>query len=398
MEFNSFPTYSELCELLENMVISHEALLRSETIGVSPGGREIRAIHVSNEEFPIEQKEIALIICGRHGDELGTRVLGPCLLEWLVSGACDTILKSQHIIVVPIANPDGCEKEVFGLPRDRLSGLEKKSILRLARKYLPDVVVDVHSVGKEKYGYNWGGLQAVVIDRNAKNGEDPFIFASAANEMIQHACTEGYPFLLHDVDFYRNLRARAKGVAQCGFNNYINRACYDAFHSLIFGVELNHFVQSPNDTAASGLAAIKPLLRMGNRTFPWEYFSGYPNRILSGDFLASIRAKGASAGLRRKSRQEIWKSLEGFVIPYNPYRRMLHGSSVEVLYKYHGGKRIKQGLTFCFQILKNHKVKKVLLNGQSTGFYAKRDRCCTYIFVDVDDLGKNREGEIVAEF
>jgi hypothetical protein len=215
---------------------------------------------------------------------------------------------------------------------------------------------------------------------------------------MQKACSEGYPFLLHDVEFYRDLPARAKGLAQYGFNNHINRACYEAFHSLIFGVELNHFVQSPGDTAASGLAVIRTLLNMGNRTFPWEFFSGYPNRLLSGDFLASIRAKGSSAGSRRESRQEIWKGLKGFICPFNPYRRMSQGGTVEVSYKYHGVKKIKRGLTLCFQVLKKSKVKKLRLNGQPAGFYAKKDRGCLYIFVDVDDLGKNTEGEIVAEF
>jgi hypothetical protein len=93
--------------------------------------------------------------------------LAPCSrlsgsLDWLASDAARDILTNQQVIVVPVANPDGCAKQIFGLPTDRLSSLEKETVVNFGLSCIPDVVIDVHSVGKQKYGYNWGGLEAII--------------------------------------------------------------------------------------------------------------------------------------------------------------------------------------------------------------------------------------------
>jgi hypothetical protein len=398
MDFDSFPSYEELYELLESMVVKNRDLAWFETIGLSLEGRKIRAINVSNKDIPIENKEIVLIVCGRHGDEIGTRVVGLFLLEWLLSGEANHILKYQHIIIVPIANPDACVKGIFGLPKDKLSAMEKDTILKLSHRYIPDTVIDVHSVGQEKHGYNWGGLQAVVIDRNAKEGEDQYILNLIACNMIQKACENGHHFILHDVEFYRGLASQPKAVAEQAFNNHMNRACYESFHSLIFGVEVNHFIYSPNDTGRSGTEVIKSLLDMGNTIFPWEFYQGYPNRLLSGDFLASIRPKGILAGDRRKSRQEIWNNISGFIKPFTPYREMPNKHTVKVICKYSGAAKIKRGITLCFCLMNKSKIKRVWLNGEPAKHQIKEDPCCLTIFVDVENIQENDEKEIVAEF
>jgi hypothetical protein len=241
---------------------------------------------------PIGDKEIALIIIGRHGDELGTRVVGPSILDWLASEAAQKTRDHQHVIVVPVANPDGCVHNVFGLLVHHLSDLEKRTLLPLGEKYVPDIVIDVHSVGKEKFALNWGGLEGVIIDQNAKAGKDQYILGEMAREIIHGAARAGYPFLLHTLEYYQQLRKKADGLPESKFNNHVNGALYKAFHPLAFGMEVNYFVLSPHDTAQSGLAVITAMLERGNRISPWEYYPGYPNRILSGDFLVWIGPRG----------------------------------------------------------------------------------------------------------
>jgi hypothetical protein len=398
MHFSNYPPYTELQELLESMVLQRNDIAWAETIGVSPEGRQIRAINVTNREIPIEQKEIALVICGRHGDELGTRVVGPFLLEWLFSSEVDELLKLQHIILVPIANPDGCAKEEFGLPKDRLSEMEEQTILKIARDAIPDLVIDVHSVGKKKYGYHWGGLQAVVIDRKAVSGEDQFIVQKMASQIIQTACDQGHHYLLHDVEFYQNLGQRVKVIPYAGYNDHICKACYNDFHSLTFGVEVNHFICSPDDTGQSGKSIISALLLLGNRSYSWEYYPGFPNRLLSGDFLASIRAKGASAGERRRSRYEIWQNKEGFNKHLAPYRKTPNRRTIVVICKYSGNQEIDRGITLCFSISCHAKLKKVRLNGEEVMYQAKETPCCQYVFVDVPNLASVDEKEVLVEF
>jgi zinc carboxypeptidase len=397
MHFNDYPSYTELREQLESMVRQNDSVAWAETIGRSTEGREIRAIHVTNREVPIEEKEISLVICGRHGDELGTRVVGPFLLEWLCSAKAESLLMHQHVILVPIANPDGCANVSFGLPRDRLSKMEQQTILRIAGELVPDVVIDVHSLGKEKYGYHWGGLQAVVIDHKAASGEDQFIIQNMASQVIQTACDQGYHYLLHDVGFYQNLGQRIKAVSSSGYNDHFSKACYNAFHSLTFGVEVNHFFYTPDDTGQSGKRIIRALLLTGNRHYPWEYYAGFPNRLLGGDFLASIRARGITAGERRRSRQEIWQNIDGFVKYQAPYRKTPSKHAIEIICKYSGSQKIAQGFTLCFCLARQSKIKKIQLNAEAVDYQVKEASCCKHVFVDVANLAIVDEKEILVE-
>jgi hypothetical protein len=398
MVYHSFLSYSEIVEWLFQFAEQNKAIVKLEVIGLSDEGREIHAVHVTNKANSIENKEVVLIILGRHGDEIGTRVVSKALLAWLASPEATRYVDNQHIIVVPVANPDACVKEIFGLPAFHLSTLEKNSILKFGLKYIPDVVFDIHSVGKEKYGFNWGGLEAIVIDEQATAGEDQYIIRAMAEEMIRGASRAGFPFLLHNLEFYKNLRIWADALSESAFNNYVNRVFYDAFHSLTFGAEVNHFVLSPDEAAKSGVAVIQSLLEMGLRTYPWEYYPGYPNRILCGDFLASIKPFGENAHQRRISRRELWLQRHCFDVPLNPHRKMLNDHSVNVLFKYSGEQKIQNGLTVNIRIRGQPNIKQVDINGTGTDYYTKADECSTYVGVEFTNLKPNDLKEIHIEF
>jgi len=398
MKFRSYLSYEEVEDWIENYINTHKEISYAEIIGHSDEGRAIRAIHVTARDLPLDEKEVALIIIGRHGDELGTRVIGPALLEWLSLKEAEETRNRQHVIVVPVANPDGCVREVFGLPAYRLSGLETRSLLPLGERYIPDVVMDVHSVGKEKRGLNWGGLEAVIIDQNAHAGEDQFILREMAREMLHAAATAGYPFLLHTTEHYRNLRKKAAAISECAFNNHVNGALYAMCHALDFGMEVNHFVLTPSDTAQSGLAVIRSMLERGNRTAPWEHYPGYPNRILSGDFLAWIGPRGRNASQRRTSRKEIWSKRAFFETPFTPYRAMLDDHHVRVTVRYSGDEEITSGITMSVRIRGRPRIKDITLNDEKADYYAKCDECSTYVFVDLETVAKDDVLELVARF
>jgi uncharacterized protein YneR len=397
MKIESYFAYEEIDNWIEQYENDNGEIASVERIGHSNEGRAIKAVHVTNNSLPIYDKEIVLIIIGRHGDELGTRVIGPAVLEWLASKAAQETRDRQHIIVVPVANPDGCVRKVFGLPAHHLSDLEKRTLLPLGEKYVPDIVMDVHSVGEEKFGLNWGGLEAVIIDQNAKAGEDQYILGEMAREMIHGAARAGYPFLLHTFEHYQQLRKKADGLSESVFNNHVNGALYKAFHPLTFGMEVNHFVLSPHDTAQSGLSVITSMLEKGNSISPWEYYPGYPNRILSGDFLAWIGPRGRSAQERRNSRKEIWPKRNFFEAPFNPYRAMLDDHCVRVIVRYSGDEEITNGFTMSFRIRGTPRIKSITMNNENVDYYIKCDECSTYVFLDVERIGKNDVREVVAQ-
>jgi hypothetical protein len=398
MEFSSFLSFEEIEKWIEQYIHDNREIASVETIGHSDEQRAIKAIHVTNNSLPMDEKEIALIIVGRHGDELGTRVVGPAVLEWLATNDAKAIRDHQHVIVVPVANPDGCVHEVFGAPVTHLSSLEKSALLPLAAKYLPDIVIDVHSVGKEKRGLNWGGLEAVIIDQNATEGEDQYILGEMARKMLHAAAREGYPFLLHTLEPYGNRKKKAEALTNSSFNNHVNRALYDAFHPLTFGMEVNHFVLRPDETAQSGLAVIKSMLKMGNHVFSWDYHAGYPNRILSGDFLAWIGPRGRNAQQKRISRKEIWSKRRFFEVPFAPYREMLDMHSARITVKYLGEHAIASGITMSFRIRGTPRIKTITMNDEKIDYYVKTDECSTYVFLDLETLNKDDMREVVAQF
>jgi hypothetical protein len=64
VEFRTFVPYEEIGHWIEEYVNHHE-IARAETIGQSNEGRDIKAIHVTNNGLPIDDKEVVLIVIGR---------------------------------------------------------------------------------------------------------------------------------------------------------------------------------------------------------------------------------------------------------------------------------------------------------------------------------------------
>lgn len=178
----------------------------------------------------------------------------------------------------------------------------------------------------------------------------------------------------------------------------MNVSLYDAYHALTFGVEVNHFALNPSETAESGLAIVKSALKMGNRVFPWEFHAGYPNRIITGDFLASIRPQGKDARERRRSRKDLWQKRRFFKEPFDPYREVCDKQSVNATVKYAGESEIAGGITVSLRIRGMPEIKSVAADGEGVKYYRKEDACSTYLFVELDAIKTDDTREIVAEF
>ncbi|MCK4301090.1 MAG: hypothetical protein KAX80_16240, partial [Planctomycetes bacterium] len=121
MNTASFPTFEEVCSAVDGFASQHSRLASVQTLGLSPEGLPVRAVSVTGPGGSPSEKEVALVVCGRHGNELGTRVVGLALLRWLVSEAGALTRDRQRVLVVPVANPDGCVREEFFAPHDGLS-------------------------------------------------------------------------------------------------------------------------------------------------------------------------------------------------------------------------------------------------------------------------------------
>jgi len=215
-------------------------------------------------------------------------------------------------------------------------------------------------------------------------GEDVFIHESIAQKMIERAAAKGYPFVIH--------RKKVSGA----YNNFCSGMCYDNFHSLSFGMEVNHEFLNPRECAESGVTALAALLEAGNARWGWEPAAGYPNGMLMGEFLTFVAAAGANAAERRESRCEIWTNRKLFETPSRTCpARNVFGAKMS----YSGTKPLSRGFRLVRQIRGNPEVKSVRLNGRSMEWTACRDSCSTYVSVEIRPAGKEKEEyELLIEF
>ena len=74
----NFPLLDEIYEELDRFVDEHPGIARAESLGASADGLDMRAVHVIDADVDEADKEV---VCGRHGNELGTCCVGQAVLE-----------------------------------------------------------------------------------------------------------------------------------------------------------------------------------------------------------------------------------------------------------------------------------------------------------------------------
>ncbi len=365
-----YPSLEDVYARVDAFVADHPDLARCEDLGRSPEGREVRAVYVSDPTTSDRDKSVALIVCGRHGNEAGTRVVGTALLDWLASPTGNATRRRQIVIVVPVANPDGAAHGAFHAPPWHLSQTEYATIGELASTHLPDAVMDVHSFGEDD-----ADLQAVVTGNTTSEAEDEAIHRSVAARMVEAAARAGYPYALHT-------EKRKEG-----YNNFISGYCYDLCHSLAFGMEVNHHVLEPEEAAESGVAAITALLAEGNERLPWQVGIGYPNELLRGDFFTSIRPAGQDAAKRRQSRACVWQDRMFYRLGRReaPSRRTV---TMRAMYTGYADRVRPSAFALCCRVRGRHDSLEVILNGKVVEAVTFGDECSTYAQVDVQPTGR----------
>jgi len=83
--------------------------------------------------------------------------------------------------------------------------------------------------------------------------------------------------------------------------------CYYRYHTLPLAGEVAW--------ERSGFLRHRRLLRIGNETWPGEYYPGYPTRVIMKNCFHLVTAYGQTAAARRRSRVELW----------NKQRQISHG-------------------------------------------------------------------------
>ena len=409
--FNHIPMgeegLKEVYQWLDDWVANNKGLARKEVIGKSPDLWDIPAIFITNEYVSNDDKQIAVITLGRHGQELGTRVVGPEIIHYLCGSDAEEIRKTQVVIVVPVVNPEGFVSNEFRSSMTSLTKTERVVLGGLFKEFPPDMLIDFHSLGKTAGSkYDRGDMEVIIPANTTRWAMDEQIHQYVAREMQKAAESEGWPYEIHTLE---DLATYYFGDAKIGnmpwsslkekvfllhmqdscdnyhipeedqYTNYTCGPTYLKWHTLVFGMETNHYALSrAGDIALSGLAPCSALLKMGCTRLPWEKDKGYPVNILHGDFRISIRPLGKNVSERRASRIRIWKERNNFNLPQ---REMVDQETTLARVRYFGWD-LPMEFALCLRMRENN-IKSVTIGNKEVGFETFRDNCSTFVYVPI---------------
>jgi hypothetical protein len=407
--FNHIPMgkegLKEVYQWLDGWVTQNKGIAHKKVIGKSADHWDIPAIFITNEALSNDDKQIAVITLGRHGQELGTRIVGPEIIGYLGSDEAREIRESQLVIVVPVVNPQGFVLNEFCSSMTSLTKTERLVLGGLFKEFPPDMMIDYHSLGQSAGSKHDRGDMEVIIPANTTRwAMDEQIHQHIGREMQKAAESEGWPYeihtledlatyyfgdtkignmpwsylkekvyLLHMQDFHDNYDTPEE-------NQYTNYTCGPAYlrwHTLVFGMETNHYALSRvGDIALSGLAPCSALLKMGCIRFPWEKDKGYPVNILHGDFRISIRPLGKNASERRASRIRIWNERKNFNLPQ---REMIDQETTIARVRYFGWD-LPMEFALCLR-MRQKNIKSVTTRGKEVQFETFKDSCSTFVYI-----------------
>jgi len=409
--FNHIPMgekgLKEVYQWLDDFVIKNESIAYKEVIGKSPNNWEIPAVFITNRNLSNDDKQIAIITLERHGQELGTRVVGPEIIHYLSSNDAKEIRDTEVVIVVPVVNPEGFILNEFHSSMTSLTKTERLVLGGLFKAYPPDMIIDFHSLGKvEGSKYDRGDMEAIIPANTTRWAMDEQIHQYVAQKMRNAAESAGWPYeihtledlaayyfggteignmpwtylqekvyLLHMQDFHDNYDIPEESA----YTNYTCGPAYLKWHALVFGMETNHWALSqPGDIALSGMVPCSALLKMGSTRFSWEKDRGYPVNILHGDFRISIRPLGKNASERRSSRTRIWGERKNFSLP----QREMPDQETTIARVRYFGRDLPIEFALCLR-MRQSPIDRITISGNEVKFESFEDTCSTFVYIPI---------------
>lgn len=184
------PNYDDTLAFLRRMD-PQSALMRIETIGITPEGRTLVAVILSKDGATFQPaKPVFLIQAGIHSGEIDGKDAMLMLIRDMLFKGKDGLLDKVNIVFIPVLNADGHERlSSFSRPNQRgpkqmgwrntaqnlnlnrdymkADAPEMNALLALIRKYDPDFYIDLHVTDGMDYQYDitygfdgWDGLYA----------------------------------------------------------------------------------------------------------------------------------------------------------------------------------------------------------------------------------------------
>ncbi|CAN5552933.1 M14 family metallopeptidase [soil metagenome] len=180
------PDYAETRAWLEKLDAA-SPLIRMETFGKSPEGRDLLVVYVSKDGARLDpNKPVLLVQAGIHPGEIDGKDAGMMLLRDMAFHGKDALLDKVNLVFVPIFSVDGHERaspysrpnqrgpalqgwrhtaQNLNLNRDygKLDSPEMRAMIGLINRVKPDLYLDIHVTDGEDYQYDitygWAGYR-----------------------------------------------------------------------------------------------------------------------------------------------------------------------------------------------------------------------------------------------
>jgi Zinc carboxypeptidase len=213
-KFQTLPSNHQVQQYLAQ-VAQDSPVLTLEQLGRSAGKRWISTVIASKDpqfatssEPRTDDKLTVLLIGSQHGSEpSGTEGL-LWLIQKIAQGEADALLQHLHLIILPLANPDGRDNDLsrynenmVDINRDFLLALqpETRLIIDLMNKYQPDVLLDIHEAsaykkilgGEQGYLTNFEAQLAVSNHPNVDSRIRDFTNQLLLPELVQRIKNNG---------------------------------------------------------------------------------------------------------------------------------------------------------------------------------------------------------------
>ena len=396
---------NEIYQWLDKFISDNESIAYKKILNKSSGKWDVPAVFITNRDIPDDDKQIAVVTLARHGQELGTRVVGPEIINYLASNDAKTIRDTQVVIIVPIVNPEGFILNEFHSSMTSLTKSERLTLGELFKSLPPDMITDIHSLGKvEGSKYDHGDMEVIIPANTTRWAMDEQIHLYVAQKMREAAESAGWPYEIHTLE---DLAAYYFGGTEIGnmpwmyiqekvfllhmlgssdnydvpiesaYTNYTCGPAYLKWHTLVFGMETNHWaITKPSDIALSGMIPCSALLKMGSTRFPWEKDRGYPVNIILGDFRISIRPVGKNALERRISRIKLWGERTKFSMP----QREMPNQETTIARVRYFGESLPLQFALCLR-MRQSPIESVAINGKELEFETFKDSCSIFIYI-----------------
>lgn len=379
------PTSAEVVAHLRRVQQQHPRWVTVRRMAVTPEGRPLHAVTITDPDVPGGDKQHVLITAGHHGNEDSGRLIALTLLDWLVSEAAAETRRRQRIVIMPNQSPDAAERDVYFVEggvnplldhgEDGPTTPQSAALQRVAQALSPEVYVDLHSRGYAGCSYDmvlWAEPKPYLEDDN--------LLHRMAEEMGRAGERTGIPHLTHPLTWPGFISVSPDTTSACAF-------AYREFKSLSFLTETsedNAYAHPARARARAGLARLKTLLAWGNRRYPKLRYPGYPCPLVGGMFALGLIAVGTTAATRRSSRLAAWRNRPHFdrytaVGPEQPDRKVLRFA--------YSGAPLLHGLGFQVALRGTRAVARVTVNGrmlrasETHGYSAWRHGTMTFVMI-----------------